>query len=109
MLISDAYAQASPAAAGGDMFTSFGMMAAIMVGFYFLLIRPQQKKQKELKAMIDAVQKGDEVLTAGGVLGKAVKVHDAYVTVEIADGVQILVQKHTIQAVLPKGTIKGIS
>lgn len=75
--------------------------------FYFLLIRPQQKKQKEHRQMVDALSSGDEIVTGGGVLGKVNDVGEQFVTVEIANNVQIKVQKHTIAAVLPKGTVKS--
>jgi preprotein translocase subunit YajC len=74
---------------------------------YFLMIRPQQKKQKEHRAMMDAIVAGNEVLTGGGVLGKVTAVGDQFVTVEVADGIAIKVQKHTISAVVPKDTIKN--
>jgi len=79
----------------------------IFVLFWFMLIRPQMKRAKEQKKMLDALQKGDEVVTAGGLLGKVTKVGDQYVSLEIADGVVVQVQKPTIQAVLPKGTLKS--
>jgi preprotein translocase subunit YajC len=104
-LITPAYAQsASP---GGDLMT-FLPMIAIFVVFYFLLIRPQQKKAKEAKAMLEALQKGDEVVTAGGMLGKIVKLTDQYATVEIAAGTEIVVQRQAVAQLLPKGTIKGL-
>ncbi|MEO1767127.1 preprotein translocase subunit YajC [Thiobacter sp. AK1] len=81
----------------------------IFVLFWFMLIRPQMKRAKEQKKMLDALQKGDEVVTAGGLLGKVTKVGDQYVSLEIADGVVVQVQKPTIQAVLPKGTLKSAS
>ncbi|MEJ5210228.1 MAG: preprotein translocase subunit YajC [Burkholderiales bacterium] len=79
----------------------------IFVLFWFMLIRPQMKRAKEQKKMLEALQKGDEVVTAGGLLGKVTKVGDQYVSLEIADGVVVQVQKPTIQAVLPKGTLKS--
>jgi preprotein translocase subunit YajC len=72
------------------------------------MIRPQMKRQKEQKAMIDALAKGDEVITAGGILGKVTKVTDAYVTVEVSDGTEIVMQKASVTMLLPKGTIKSI-
>lgn len=80
----------------------------IFVLFYFMLIRPQMKKAKEQKNMLDALQKGDEIITAGGNLGKVVKVGENYVSVEIADNVVVHVQKAAITSLLPKGTIKSI-
>jgi preprotein translocase subunit YajC len=80
----------------------------MFVLLYFLMIRPQMKRAKEQKAMIDALQKGDEVVTAGGVLGRITKLGDNYVSLEIANNVEIQVQRPAIQLVLPKGTIKNI-
>ena len=82
-------------------------LIVIFVLFYFLLIRPQQKKQKEHRQMVDALSSGDEIVTGGGMLGKVSDVGEQFVTVEVADGVSIKVQKHTITAVLPKGTMKS--
>ena len=83
-------------------------LVLIFVVFYFLLIRPQAKRAKEHKAMIAALGKGDEVVTAGGVLGRISGLGDAYVTVEIADGIEVKVQRQAVQTVLPKGTIKSV-
>lgn len=80
----------------------------MFVVMYFLMIRPQMKRQKEQKAMMDALGKGDEVITAGGVLGKITKVSDVYVTLEVADATEIVVQKSAINTLLPKGTIKSL-
>ena len=80
----------------------------IPVAMYFLMIRPQQKRQKELKAMMDALAKGDEVVTSGGLLGRVVKVADGYVTVEIAEGTEVVIQKGAITTLLPKGTVKAL-
>ena len=107
MFISPAYAQASGASPGGDIMT-FLPMIAIVVVFYFLLIRPQQKRAKETKAMLQALQKGDEVVTAGGIVGKISKLSDAYANVEIAAGVEITVQRSAISLLLPKGTLKSL-
>ena len=109
MLISTAYAQTAPAAAGGDMQSSLMSMLPLVLMFvvlYFIMIRPQMKKQKEHGAMIDALVKGDEVVTVGGVLGKVSKLGDNYVGLDIASGVEIQVQRHAVVQVLPKGTIK---
>jgi preprotein translocase subunit YajC len=108
VLISPAYAQASGAASQGDTLLTFLPMIAIFVVFYFLLIRPQQKKQKEARTMLDALEKGNEVVTAGGILGKIVKLDEQYATVEVAPNVQMVVQRTAISQLLPKGTIKGI-
>ena len=83
-------------------------MVVIFVLFYFMLIRPQMKQAKEQKAMIAALQKGDEVATTGGIVGKISKVSDEFIALEIAQNVTINVQRHTIQTMLPKGTIKTI-
>ncbi len=117
-LISDAYAQAAAgAAAPGFSIEQMALPALMIVAFYFLLIRPQQKRAKEQKAMIDSMKSGDEVLTTGGLLGKVVKVAEQYVTIEVgnvvgggANGavVEMTVQKSAVQALLPKGTIKAI-
>lgn len=83
-------------------------LIAIFVLFYFMLLRPNLKRAKEQQSMVNALQKGDEVVTAGGMLGKVVKVSDNFVTVEIAENTQVHVQKNTIQTLLPKGTIKDM-
>ena len=108
MLISSAYAQASGAASQSDTLLTFLPMIAIFVVFDFLLIRPQQKKQKEARAMLDALEKGNEVVTAGGILGRIVKLDEQYVTVEIAPNTQMVVQRGAISQLLPKGTLKGV-
>ena len=100
-LISPAYAQGAPQ---GDAFGFFLPMIVIFVAFYFLLNRPQQKRQKAHSALVGALSTGDEVVTAGGVLGKVTAVSEHYATVKIADGVEIKVQKSTVSAVVPKGT-----
>ena len=109
MFISSAFAQTVPAAAGGDLFSSLSSMLPLVLMFvvlYFVMIRPQMKKQKEHRAMIDALAKGDEVVTAGGFLGKVSKMGDSYLGVEIAAGVEIQIQRSAVVQVLPKGTIK---
>ncbi len=110
MFISSAYAQTAPAAAaGGDMQSSLMSMLPLVLMFvvlYFVMIRPQMKKQKEHKAMIDALAKGDEVVTAGGVLGKVAKLAEGYVGLEVANGVEVQVQRSAVVQVLPKGSIK---
>jgi preprotein translocase subunit YajC len=80
----------------------------MFVILYFLMIRPQMKRQKEQKAMIDALTKGDEVITAGGLLGKVTKVSDAYITVEVAAGTDVVMQKSAVTLLLPKGSIKAL-
>ena len=103
--IQDAWAQG--AATASDPWLSMLPLVIIFVVFYFLLIRPQQKRQKEHKDLIGKLVTGDEVVTAGGVLGKVTEVGESFVHVEIADGVQVKVQRHTICAVMPKGTLKN--
>ncbi|HWP89398.1 MAG TPA: preprotein translocase subunit YajC [Burkholderiales bacterium] len=105
MFITEAWAQA--AAPGGADLMSMLPIILMFVVLYFVMIRPQMKRAKEHKAMVDALQKGDEVVAAGGVLGKVTKVADNYVTIEIANGVEIRVQRPAVQLVLPKGTVKG--
>jgi preprotein translocase subunit YajC len=110
VFISNAYAQsASPLDAlglGGNI-GSFLPLILMFVAMYFLMIRPQQKRAKEQKAMMEALAKGDEVVTAGGILGKVAKVTDLYVTLEIATG-EMVVQKNSITMLLPKGTLKAL-
>ncbi|HXA47192.1 MAG TPA: preprotein translocase subunit YajC [Burkholderiaceae bacterium] len=86
----------------------FLIIGLMVVAMYFVMIRPQMKRQKELKAMMDALAKGDEVVTAGGILGKIVKVGDAYITLEVATGTEVLVQRSAITLLLPKGSIKAL-
>ena len=100
--ISNAYAQG---AQQGDAFSFLLPMLIIFGAFYFLLIRPQQKRQKAHAALVGALKTGDEVMTAGGILGLVTAVSDHYATLKIADDVEIKVQKSTVSAVVPKGTI----
>ena len=107
MLISTAYAQT--AAAGGDMQSSLMSILPLVLMFvvlYFVMIRPQMKKQKEHRAMIEALAKGDEIVTAGGMLGKVTKLGEAYISVEISSGIEVQMQRSTVVQVLPKGTLK---
>jgi len=103
--ISSAWGQAG--AGQGDPLLTFLPLILIFVVFYFLLIRPQQKRQKEHRAMVEAIQAGDEVITAGGVLAKVTAVGEQFVSVEVANGVVFRIQRHTVGSVLPKGTIKN--
>ncbi len=107
MFISTAQAQTAPAAAGGGAeSTLFSLLPLVLmfVVLYFIMIRPQMKKQKEHKAMIEAVAKGDEVIIAGGVMGRVAKLGDSYLHVEVASGVELQVQRGAVIQVLPKGT-----
>ncbi|HRE13393.1 MAG TPA: preprotein translocase subunit YajC [Usitatibacteraceae bacterium] len=104
-MISTAYAQAAGAPAQGDTLMGLLPIVLMFVILYFLMIRPQMKKAKEHKAMLEALQKGDEVV-AIGIVGKVAKISDNYVSVEIADNVVIQVQKPAINQLLPKGTYK---
>jgi len=108
VLISPAFAQAAPAASQTDSLLTFLPMVAIFVVFYFLLIRPQQKKQKEARAMLESLNKGDEVVTAGGVVGRIARLTDQYATIEIAPNTEMVVQRGAIAQLLPKGTIKAL-
>ncbi|MEN3278854.1 MAG: preprotein translocase subunit YajC [Massilia sp.] len=110
MFISNAYAQTTAAADPGLMgsLTTFAPLIIMFVVMYFLMIRPQQKRQKEMKAMMDALTRGDEVVTAGGILGRVVQVKDAYVTLEVAAGTEMVVQKNAVTTLLPKGTLKSL-
>lgn len=105
MFISNAYA--ASATSGSDLM-SFLPLIVIFVLFFFMIIRPQMKQAKEQRNMIAALQKGDEVVTSGGIVGKVTKVTDAFVTVEIAANTEITVQKQAVQSALPKGTIKNL-
>lgn len=106
-MISTAYAQAA-GAQQGSLLGSFLPLIAIFAIFYFLLIRPQQKKQKELTNLINNLQKGDEVLTAGGIMGRITALDEHYAEIEIAKNVEIKMQRTSIINVLPKGSVKAI-
>jgi preprotein translocase subunit YajC len=109
LFISSAFAQTAPAAGGGDMMSSLGSMLPLVLMFvvlYFVMIRPQMKRQKEARAMIEALAKGDEVATSGGMLGKITQLGEQYLTVEIAKGVEVQIQRSAVIQVLPKGAIK---
>ena len=112
VLISSAHAQA--ASGLGGALSGEGLMGLLPIVMmfallYFLMIRPQMKRAKELKAMTEALQKGDEVITAAGMVGKITKVGDAYINLEIASGTEIQMQKAAVQTLLPKGSIKAMS
>ncbi|HEX7982743.1 preprotein translocase subunit YajC [Duganella sp. 1411] len=111
MFISNAYAQSNPLdalGATGGFLGQYGFLILMFVAMYFLMIRPQQKRAKEQKAMMEALAKGDEVVTAGGVLGRISKISDLYITLEIASGGELVVQKNSVTMVLPKGTLKAL-
>jgi preprotein translocase subunit YajC len=104
-LISDAWAQAAPG--GPSQFTPLLMVGVFFVIFYFLLFRPQQKRAKEHQNLLAKLATGDEVVTGGGLLGKVTEVGETFITLEIADGVRIKVQKTQITQLMPKGTLKS--
>ena len=106
LFISDAVAQTAAPAAGGSITSALLLPVLLIVVFYFLLIRPQQKKQKEHRQLVEALAVGTEIVTGGGVLGKVTDLGEQFVTVEIADGVKVKIQRHSIAAVLPKDTLK---
>ena len=107
-LIPVAHAQAAGAAPAAPSMMSTLLFPVILIAImYFLMIRPQMKRQKEHKAMLDKLAKGDEVITSGGIAGTVVGLSDAFITVEVASGVQLRVQKGAIASVLPKGTLKS--
>ncbi|HPF57972.1 MAG TPA: preprotein translocase subunit YajC [Candidatus Competibacteraceae bacterium] len=107
LLIPTASAQAT-GAAGGEMGLLNILFPIILIGaFYFLLIRPQTKRAKEHKQMVDALKKGDEIVSGGGMLGRIIEVGENFVQVELADNIQIKIQKQAISSLMPKGTYKG--
>ncbi|MDD0810894.1 preprotein translocase subunit YajC [Curvibacter sp. RS43] len=110
MFISSAFAQTAPAAAaGGDIMSSVTSMLPLVLMFvvlYFVMIRPQMKRQKEHRAMIDALAKGDEVVTSGGLLGKVSKMGETHLGLEVANGVEVQIQRSAVVQVLPKGSVK---
>jgi preprotein translocase subunit YajC len=113
-LISDALAQTAPAAPGGPeaMLTTIGPIVLMFVVLYFLMIRPQSKRQKEHKSLVEGLSKGDEVLTTGGMVGKITDLSDQYMTLQVGtvDGkaVEISMQRQAVQTLLPKGTMKSL-
>jgi len=106
-LIPEAMAQSAGGAATGGGFAPLLMMVVFIAIFYFLLIRPQQKKAKDHQAMVTRLSAGDEVVTSGGILGKIIEVGDSFITLEIAEGVRIKVQKFQVTSLMPKGTLKS--
>jgi preprotein translocase subunit YajC len=105
-LISPAYAQAAGSQQGALM--QFAPLVVLVVLFYFMLIRPQMKRSKEMREMLSKLAKGDEAVTSGGLAGKIANIGEAYVTLEVADGMNVKVQKTAITTVLPKGTLKNL-
>jgi preprotein translocase subunit YajC len=110
VFIPSAYAQTA-ASGGSDIFSQSGLMGVLPFGLmfvvlYFVMIRPQMKRQKEHKTMVDALAKGDEIVTSGGLLGKITKIGESFIGIEIANGVEIQVQRSAVVQVLPKGTVK---
>lgn len=108
MLISNAYAQAAAAAAPSLGIQDLLLPIVMVVAVYFLMFRPQMKKAKEHQKLVAELQKGDEVITSGGITGRIAKIGDNYVGVEVAAGVEIQVQKNAVVTVLPKGTLKHL-
>ncbi|MBF2735882.1 MAG: preprotein translocase subunit YajC [Betaproteobacteria bacterium AqS2] len=106
-LFATAHAQDAAAGGGGALLQMLPLLLIIAL-FYFMLIRPQQRKAKQHRQMLGALEKGNEVVTAGGVLGRVVAIHDNFVTLDVGNGVQTTFQKQSIQTLLPKGTIEGI-
>jgi len=107
VFISQAFAQAAPAAGGTEnSLISLLPIVLMFVVLYFIMIRPQMKRSKEHKAMIEAIAKGDEVVTSGGLLGKISKLGETYIHIEVANGVELQVQRSAVVQVLPKGTLK---
>ncbi|MEQ1815666.1 MAG: preprotein translocase subunit YajC [Nitrosomonas sp.] len=108
MLINDAFAQAASSTQAGADWLSLLPMLGILVIFYLLLIRPQAKRAKEQKLMVEALQRGDEVITNGGILGQIINVSENYVVIEVAPTIEVTVLKSSVQTLLPKGTLKSI-
>lgn len=106
-LIADAHAQAAPVGGGGAGLLEFAPLLILFVVFYFFLIRPQMKRQREHKQMVEGLSKGDEIVTNGGIAGRVTDVGDHFLTVEISKGLEVKVQKQAVGAVLPKGTLKS--
>ncbi len=108
MFITNAYAQSAASGFSLDSMGSFLPILLMFVVLYFLMIRPQQKKQREQKDMLNALAAGDEVLTSGGIVGKVTKVTENFITLEISAGTEIIIQKTSIVSMLPNGTIENL-
>jgi len=108
VFISQAFAQTAPAATGGGESSLLSLLPIVLmfVVLYFIMIRPQMKRQKEHKTMVEALAKGDEIVTAGGMLGRVSKMGETYLHIEVANGVELQVQRSSVVQVLPKGTLK---
>jgi len=107
LFISDAWAEAAPAAPQDAGLMGFIPLVVIFVLFYFLLIRPQMKRAKDHRKMVESLAKNDEVVTSGGMLGKVIDIEESFITVEIAEGVRVKVQKNAVTSLVPKGTAKS--
>lgn len=107
LLIPDAWAEAAPAAPQDAGLMGFVPLIVIFVLFYFLLIRPQMKRAKEQRKMVESLAKNDEIVTSGGLLGKIIDVEESFITVEIAEGVRVKMQKNAVTTLVPKGTVKS--
>lgn len=107
MFISNAYAQGASGDPTGGLMGLLPLVLMFIV-LWFLMIRPQMKRAKEHKAMVEALAKGDEVVTQGGMAGRVVELGDSFLHIEVADKVNILVQRQAVATVLPKGTLKGL-
>jgi preprotein translocase subunit YajC len=108
VFISSAYAQTAGSGPGGDTTQLILMVVGMIAFMYFIVLRPQMKRQKEQRTMMEALQKGDEIITTGGMLGRVNKVTDAYIAIEIAPNTEVQIQKSAVQTLLPKGTLKGL-
>jgi preprotein translocase subunit YajC len=108
MLISSAYAQSTGSGGVENQLFQMWPFLLMFVALYFLMVRPQMKRQKDHRTMLEALQKGDEVVVAGGIVGKITKMQDAYMNVEIAPNVEIVVQRSAVTTALPKGTVKSL-
>ena len=108
LFISHALAADPAPAQSAGIVESLMFMLPLLLLFYFLILRPQQKRTKEQKLMMDGLQKGDEVATIGGIIGTVTRVGDLYMNLEVADGVTMIMHKTAVQTVLPKGTIKSV-
>lgn len=105
--ISEALADGAASTSGVESALGFIPLVVIFIIFYFLIIRPQVKRAKDHKKLTEAISKGDEVITGGGLLGKVVDVNDNFVSLEISDGVEVKIQRQSVASLVPKGTIKS--